>query len=147
MSKPPQTDDPQDHIAYYSAQIAAEPDNNRWHYERGRWRVVAGDPAGAISDLNEALRLRPDFAWAYYQRGLAREAQGDLDGAAADLQRALDQRIRTSGWRFFLALGRVELRRGNRAAARDALDAALAVQPDHAEALALREALETGSSI
>lgn len=50
-----------------------------------------GDPAGAQTFFDEALRVDPKFAKARYNRGNSRLALGDLDQALDDCDRALVQ--------------------------------------------------------
>jgi tetratricopeptide (TPR) repeat protein len=48
---------------------------------RGLARLRAGDPAGAVEDLNESLRLQPGNFIAYWNLGLAEEARNNPVGA------------------------------------------------------------------
>jgi tetratricopeptide (TPR) repeat protein len=50
-----------------------------------------GDPAGAIADFSEAIRLAPDDPAALRLRGIARERAGDRAGARQDLLAALER--------------------------------------------------------
>lgn len=139
--KPPWDEGPAALVAFFTEAIRQDPANPRLYYERGRWRAALADYDEARADLDTALRIDPAMAWAWYQRGLVREAQGDLIGAAADFRQALEHRIRTSGWQFSLALGRVELAQDHPAQAAEALDRVLRVRPGSAEARALQAML------
>jgi tetratricopeptide (TPR) repeat protein len=51
--------------------LKTPPRNSVDYYKRGTLRRYLGDESGAISDLNQAIRLDPNLANAYYYRGLA----------------------------------------------------------------------------
>ncbi|RMI46043.1 tetratricopeptide repeat protein [Streptomyces triticirhizae] len=57
--------------------------------QRGRARVLAGDPAGAVEDLTAVLAVRPDHRRALLLRARARRQRGQLDLALADCTEAL----------------------------------------------------------
>lgn len=57
---------------------------------RGVVRLKDDNLAGALSDLNNAIKLDPKFARAYPNRGNVKLSRGDLDGAIADYDRAID---------------------------------------------------------
>jgi tetratricopeptide (TPR) repeat protein len=61
----------------------------RAYLERCKRRKEQGDLAGAIADLDEALKLHPDLPAAYSLRGGIRILQRDAAGALADCDRAL----------------------------------------------------------
>ena len=48
-----------------------------------------GDYQGAISDLNQAIKIKPDFADAYNGRAVAKYKLGDNQGAIADYNQAI----------------------------------------------------------
>ncbi len=52
-------------------------------------KLMRGDRAGALANLDQALRKAPDDFAALAERGALREAQGDRPGAAADIREAL----------------------------------------------------------
>lgn len=58
-------------------------------YKRSMQRVKQGDYQGALTDLNEVIRLAPTFAPAYYNRGHFYMNGGQFDQAEADFQRYL----------------------------------------------------------
>jgi tetratricopeptide (TPR) repeat protein len=60
-----------------------------YYYNKAYYRQSQGDYAGAISDLNTALKLSPDNAVIYNARGLIYEKFGDYLSAMADYERAL----------------------------------------------------------
>ncbi|MFO1490336.1 MAG: tetratricopeptide repeat protein [Kiritimatiellia bacterium] len=57
-------------------------------YERGAFRLLLNDPAGAIADLTRAIELRPGLAPAYGQRALALLKTGRVEPARADARQA-----------------------------------------------------------
>ena len=65
------------------------PDNPYTHLFLAERRIEAGDSAGAVPELNEALRLERSLARAYYLRGTILAEQGNIDGAIADLGSAV----------------------------------------------------------
>lgn len=56
---------------------------------RARLRLVAGDVAGALHDLNDLVRYQPDLAWIRRERGIALTIEGRHDDAVAELTRAV----------------------------------------------------------
>jgi Tfp pilus assembly protein PilF len=69
--------------------IAARPSDPMLWNTLGTVLAEQGDPAGAQTFFDEALRLDATFAKARYNRGNARLALGDLDQALADCDAAL----------------------------------------------------------
>jgi tetratricopeptide (TPR) repeat protein len=69
--------------------IAARPADPMLWNTLGTVLAEQGDPAGAQTFFDEALRLDPAFAKARYNRGNSRLALGDLDQALADCDTAL----------------------------------------------------------
>ena len=65
------------------------PDNAYTHLFIAERRLDAGDTAGALSELTEAIRLERSLARAYYLRGIILAEQGNIDGAVADLGAAV----------------------------------------------------------
>ncbi|HEY3119650.1 MAG TPA: thioredoxin family protein, partial [Vicinamibacteria bacterium] len=60
----------------------------------GAQRRKAGDVAGALALLDQAVALQPEDAEAYLQRAIARAEGQDVEHALGDLRRALDLRPR-----------------------------------------------------
>jgi tetratricopeptide (TPR) repeat protein len=58
----------------------------RDHYEQALACEKRADHAGALTSLNEAIRLDPQNADAHYVRGLIFEFNGDYDGAVEELE-------------------------------------------------------------
>jgi tetratricopeptide (TPR) repeat protein len=71
--------------------IERNPDNAMLWNTLGTVLSERGDPAGAQTFFDEALRFDPLFAKARYNRGNSRLALGDLDQALADCDLALSQ--------------------------------------------------------
>ena len=65
------------------------PDNPYSHLFVAERRIDAGDSVGALSELDEAIRLEKSLARAYYLRGTILAEQGNVDGAIADLGAAI----------------------------------------------------------
>lgn len=97
-------------------------------YYRDRARVeLAGDPAAALRDANRALRLDPHAVSGYYTQAAAL-AHFDLGAQArAAVERALRQE--PSNYVTWALLGDLEIRLGNRAAARAAYAHARELNP------------------
>ena len=53
-------------------------------------RILNGDTAGALQDLQNAIKLNPNYAESFSNRGVIRSFQGDQSGAAADYEKALE---------------------------------------------------------
>jgi tetratricopeptide (TPR) repeat protein len=66
------------------------PGVERVYNTRSVIRVLKGDVAGAIPDLQKAIELNPNYADSFSNRGLTRWLQGDQSGAAADYEKALE---------------------------------------------------------
>ena len=56
---------------------------------RGYAHLVQGEPAAAIADFSELIRLNPKYASAYNHRGLAYRRAGDNARAIADYSSAI----------------------------------------------------------
>ena len=120
-------------IAAFGASIAASPTSAAYnlrgtvHYDLGHW-----DPA--VADYSEAIRLDPQSgeafnnrAWTYYRAGRNTEALADADKAVRFLAKEAyvwDTRAH------------IQARLGNREAAIKDFEAALAIDPSHAESKA-----------
>ena len=95
----------------------------------------------AVSALEQALDMQPDRIDAAHGLGLALYDGGDLDGAIEAFRKA----TRLNAQAYY-NLGNALEQRGDIEGARDAYRHYLATQPSGAEATALLQALESGSS-
>ncbi|HEX8583133.1 MAG TPA: YaiO family outer membrane beta-barrel protein [Allosphingosinicella sp.] len=110
-------------------------------YEEGVAARHAGDTARAITILRQAVAAEPENADAYLQLGLALLAAGKLDDAEAAFRRTLA--IAPAYEDARIGLARVAQRRGDRAAALQALEP---VSPTNTDAAGLRTQLAAGTS-
>ncbi|TAL18415.1 tetratricopeptide repeat protein [bacterium] len=65
------------------------------YLDRGWVYLGRGDPARALSDFDESLRLKPGNAPAYKGRGIALEQTGDVPGAIDSLNKSLESGFET----------------------------------------------------
>lgn len=72
-----------------AAAVKARPDEPEVWLFRGRYRIEAGDCAGALSDFQKAAGLAPRNPAAHTSQGLARLCLGDHAGARKDFLRSL----------------------------------------------------------
>jgi YaiO family outer membrane protein len=110
-------------------------------YEEGVAARHAGDAARAITILREVVAAEPENADAHLQLGLALLAAGKLDDAEASFRRTLA--IAPAYEDARIGLARIAQRRGDRAAALQALEP---VSPTNADATGLRTQLAAGTS-
>ncbi len=106
---------------------------------RGEARRRLGDAAGALLDLETALRMRPDYATAFHNRADLRFRHGQWAEAEADFTAALA--LRCGDPELLAARGAVRQSRGDSAGALSDLTAALDARPDSVDALAIRAAV------
>jgi tetratricopeptide (TPR) repeat protein len=81
-----------DHVAAereFTAALAADGQLAAGWAGRAASRYAAGDPAGAVADLDRAVQLADDPA-AHFNRGVARQALGDWPGSIVDFTAALE---------------------------------------------------------
>jgi len=69
--------------------IRLDPGDAQAHLRRALTRAD-GDPRGALSDLDAAVRLAPDWAAAWATRGRLQERMGDAEAAMRDYRRAFE---------------------------------------------------------
>jgi len=74
--------------------LRLRPDSADLLNTRGMILLAMNDPAKALLDFDEAIRLSPLMGRAYSNRAEARQALGDRTGATADLRRAGELGIR-----------------------------------------------------
>jgi tetratricopeptide (TPR) repeat protein/predicted aspartyl protease len=114
-------------IADYNKAIELEPKEARHRYDRALARVRNRQPALALEDLDQALKLKPDDVDALLFRGQLLMTQGnrvqaELDLAAASRLGAKDGVVR-------LQIGQIYSGAGMQEAALPEIDAALALLP------------------
>jgi Ca-activated chloride channel homolog len=118
--------------------------NPRERAERAAESLAAGDPDGAVSATDTALRLAPDDPEVLYNAGTARLAAGHEERSAELLQQAAEAagpRLAPDAW---FNTGNARLAAGDPGSAVTAFEQALRADPGHAEAkfnleVALRE--------
>jgi tetratricopeptide (TPR) repeat protein len=69
--------------------VEAQIHNADYYYERSHWKMYQRNYAGAIEDLNTAIKLRPNDSQNYNARGLVYEKCGNYEAAMADFEYAL----------------------------------------------------------
>ncbi|MGB3760567.1 MAG: tetratricopeptide repeat protein [Rivularia sp. (in: cyanobacteria)] len=69
--------------------IATKPKADDFYLQSVEKRNKA-DFQGAITDLNQAIRINPKYAFAYYRRAEARQNTGERDKAIEDLKKAAE---------------------------------------------------------
>lgn len=77
---------PEEAIAHYTAQIAANPDDALAYLNRDNAHYSAGDLDAAIDDYRTAIKLNGNLAEAYMQRGYALYGKNNLNAAASDFR-------------------------------------------------------------
>jgi hypothetical protein len=90
-------DNREEAMKYYDLALSR---NNRYLLalnNRGILKGKAGNPAGAVSDFEEAIRIKPDYAEAYYNRGVAFYQAGRSDQACEDWNKALQMNFKPAG--------------------------------------------------
>ena len=104
----------------------------------------AGNDDDALSELNRALMVEPMNAEAHLMIGRIYQRRGDLQRAVSSLKTALfwsDQKLIDA----HILLGRIFLERGDRAQALTHARAAIQLDPNNQEAIALQRQVETGA--
>ena len=79
----------EDSVRLLAAAATARPESAELRLFLGRYRVEAGDCAGARADFDAVIARQPENAVAYASRALARLCSGDRTGGEADLRRSL----------------------------------------------------------
>ncbi|MBI4878091.1 MAG: tetratricopeptide repeat protein [Planctomycetes bacterium] len=116
------------------------PEDAALWYSLGLARAEAGEGRGAVAALETSCRLDPGLARAWYNLGLARkELLGDAAGGIAALETATALEPESAAFWYALAALCRDVGLVERAA--EAADRALAVDPSHRSARALRDSL------
>jgi tetratricopeptide (TPR) repeat protein len=141
----PATSVPEDlakEIELLTAKIRHRPDADLF-LQRAQLRIRAGDPQGAITDVESALRLDPARAGAWSVRAEARAQLGRLDDAAADFARAVELNPKLP--EVWLGRGRLMLKQSKFAEAIADLDRAIELNPQSPEAFDTRGRAREGA--
>ncbi|HXT60788.1 MAG TPA: tetratricopeptide repeat protein, partial [Pirellulales bacterium] len=117
-----------------------EPASAECFYNRGLAYAALDRRHDALDDYTHALALDPRLAAASLHRGMLLRDAGRFEEAAADFQRAIDDGAEACAVHYQWAL--LHLARNDRAAAKASLRAALAMDPDDRDSLALLRRLE-----
>jgi len=125
---------PQEAIRLIARAHELDPDNVEATYNLGALLLLVGRASEAAPLLAEAASQRPDLVQAPVQLARALEASGRADQALA-IYRELSERSPPA----LLQVARLELARGNRAAARGALDRLIAADGDRARQAIARD--------
>lgn len=108
----------QEAIVWFDRAVEAEPANATARYYRAMARARIEDRAGAIVDLEQALRLQPDFGRARLELGGLLTEEERYEEAIAQLKQIRAAELQGDA---ALLIGVAELRRGNLDAARTSL--------------------------
>ncbi len=131
-------EDPRESARLHTRALELMPHHFKSLLDRAGCRLLLGDFAGALTDLDRALVLRPRSALAYHTRACVKLDQGDLAGAVGDCERALEIEPGSAG--TLTTLGFARLRRGELDGAIRDLTSAVGIEPGNAKAF-LRRAL------
>jgi tetratricopeptide (TPR) repeat protein len=80
------------------------------HIRDSREAFRAGARAEAVEEADHAIEAEPWAASPYVQRAVLEESAGALVAAAVDIRRAVERE--PTNWRHYLALARIEAKRG-----------------------------------
>jgi protein O-mannosyl-transferase len=118
-------------LAAYRAAIRIDPDHLGAHQNAARALFASGRFNESVAHYEHVLRLRPTSAEAHYDLGLALAQAGNMHRAKEQFAAAL--RLKPSA-RSYLNYARFLIKAGHHAEAVSALESALRLQPDFAEA-------------
>jgi tetratricopeptide (TPR) repeat protein len=119
--------DQDDAVARYNGLIASDPNNAALYAGRGDSYRQKGDLDRAFADLDKAISLDPRLWEARLARCQAWRARNEVDRAIADCEEAA--RLKPDDPQAVALVGRMLAERGDADAARQKLDAAIALQP------------------
>jgi len=77
------------------ALVDQSPENSRFRFMLCMELIGTGDPAGAVCEFNELVRLDPDYVAGYFQAGRTSESLGNTDAARTYYTRGLEAARRT----------------------------------------------------
>jgi tetratricopeptide (TPR) repeat protein len=127
-------------VAAASVAIGLSPGDLELRIDRAEFRAAAGDPRGALEDLEQVLARAPGRADALTMRAAAQRRMGALDLAARDVHRALE--LAPELPEAWLERGILERMAGRPDAARAAWIRVLAADPDGPSGDAARAQIE-----
>jgi tetratricopeptide (TPR) repeat protein len=128
-------------IADYDRALALDPSLSRAVHNRGLAYALLGDDNAALRDYAEAIRLDPAYRRAYenrvrlLERLVAEKPDETRLQQLADDYGRLAELIPEAAATYRYQQGLTLVRLGDRAAAREAFDAALRARPQHVDAL------------
>ncbi|HWI87183.1 MAG TPA: tetratricopeptide repeat protein, partial [Sphingomonas sp.] len=117
----------------------SDPKSASDYNERAYARLNKQDLAGALSDVDQALKLGPDIPGPYVMRGMVRAVQGKPDEALADVRKGVSLAPEWAFGHLRLASLLLYLNRTDEALAE--VDRATGLDPQNAEPLMLRAAI------
>ncbi|MFJ8582543.1 tetratricopeptide repeat protein [Micromonospora sp. NPDC093277] len=126
-------------IEDYERALRLSPPFPEAYYNRGDARLELGDVDGALADFDRVLELDPEHVDARLNRAALRCDLDDVDGAWADVTAGLAYAPENP--HLLCVKGRILVERGEAAAAREVLTAALGIDDGLAEAWAIRGGL------
>lgn len=77
------------------ALVDQSPADSRFRFMLGMELIGTGDPAGAVREFDELVRLAPDYVAAHFQAGRTSESLGNVDAARSYYTRGLEAARRT----------------------------------------------------
>lgn len=134
--------DDEEAIRCFHEALELEPDYAEALTQLGQVHLDRGELDRAHVLLKRAVYLHPLYAEALFQLARCLEARGEIEGAARYYRLTLAQNA--GHVRANLSLAAIWLERGERAKARERVDAVLALFPDHPLARELLSRLEEG---
>jgi len=70
--------------------VEQSPEDSRFRFMLCMELIGTGDPAAAIREFDELVRLNPDYVAGYFQAGRTSESLGDADAARAWYTRGVE---------------------------------------------------------
>jgi tetratricopeptide (TPR) repeat protein len=77
------------------ALVDQSPENSRFRFMLCMELISTGEPAAAVREFDELVRLDPDYVAGYFQAGRTSESLGDADAARTYYARGLEAARRT----------------------------------------------------
>lgn len=128
----------------YGQVIERDPQNSTWYVAQANMARAMGELLLARRAFMEAIVLSPDFAPAHYGIASVYKQLGDKDNATSAITRAL-QLSNNQNLPYLLRAGEIYEWSGNSAAAVEAYQRAIAIEPDNATATVALQRLLTQS--